>query len=644
MRCMRLFLWIAVLLAASSSGALAQPLEAFVQEPHMRLAELSPDGRHLAFTTETDGRLTLVVHDLVDQQGQSVDVSEVRPIDLRWADDRMLLLMASDVTAYLGLRGTLDFSAIVAIDTEDGLSSRQLLRNVRRAAINFSGGRVVGLDADEGRVFVPLLDQNFDINLMSVDPRSGSSRIAFRGSRWTRDWQVGANGEVLARIDYASEVQRETIRVPDGSGWRIISEQTGVERPSVGLAGEMPDGRFAVTTTFTNESGRRGLYAFSLETGEITGAIFEHPEFDITGVISDPYTQQVLGVSWDEALPRVEWFDPRFAEIQAILDQAAAGQNPAIVSWSRDLSRILFVTQSEAQAPVYYLFDTVTPAIHQLAETHAGLPAGSLRPRQHITYPARDGTRIEAYLTVPEGEGPFPTVLLSHGGPATRDTGGFDPLAHFLASRGYAVIQPNFRGSGGYGDAWEFAGHGEWGTGVMQHDLSDAVAALTTAGIADPARVCIVGGSYGGYAALAGAVFTPDLYRCAVAIAGVSDVEELIELVENRYGRRHWLGAGSADRFTGEGDQSLADAMRAISPANFAENAQAPILLIHGRDDSVVPFSQSQIMQRALRREHKDVELVAVDNGDHWLTSTQMRREVYGALETFLAEHIGEQP
>lgn len=505
----------------------------------MRLAELSPDGRHLAFTTETDGRLTLIVHDLVDQQGQSVDVSEVRPIDLRWADDRMLLLMASDVTAYLGLRGTLDFSAIVAIDTQDGLSSRQLLRNVRRAAINFSGGRLVGLDADSGRIFVPLLDQNFDINLMSVDPLSGSSRIAFRGSRWTRDWQVGSNGDVLARIDYASEVQRETIRVPDGSGWRIISEETGIERPSVGLAGEMPDGRFAVTTTFANGSGRRGLYAFSLETGEITGAIFEHPDYDITGVISDPYTQQVLGVSWDEAFPRVEWFDPRFAEIQAILDEAAAGQNPMIVSWARDLSRILFITQSETQAPVYYLFDTVSPAIHPLAETHAGLPAGSLRPRQHITYPARDGTQIEAYLTVPEGEGPFPTVLLPHGGPASRDTGGFDSLAHFLASRGYAVIQPNFRGSGGYGNAWEFAGHGEWGTGVMQHDLSDAVAALTTAGIADPARLCIVGASYGGYAALAGAVFTPDLYRCAVAIAGVSDVEELIELVENRYGRRH---------------------------------------------------------------------------------------------------------
>ena len=261
----------------------------------MRLAELSPDGRHLAFTTETDGRLTLVVHDLVDQQGQSVDVSEVRPIDLRWADDRMLLLMASDVTAYLGLRGTLDFSAIVAIDTQDGLSSRQLLRNVRRAAINFSGGRLVGLDADSGRIFVPLLDQNFDINLMSVDPLSGSSRIAFRGSRWTRDWQVGSNGDVLARIDYASEVQRETIRVPDGSGWRIISEETGIERPSVGLAGEMPDSRFAVATTFANGSGRRGLYAFSLETGEITGAIFEHPDYDITGVISDPYTQQILG-------------------------------------------------------------------------------------------------------------------------------------------------------------------------------------------------------------------------------------------------------------------------------------------------------------------------------------------------------------
>jgi dipeptidyl aminopeptidase/acylaminoacyl peptidase len=236
-------------------------------------------------------------------------------------------------------------------------------------------------------------------------------------------------------------------------------------------------------------------------------------------------------------------------------------------------------------------------------------------------------------------------VLLPHGGPAARDVDGFDWLAHALASRGYAVLQPNFRGSDGFGKAWEQAGHGEWGIGVMQHDLTDGVAALVAAGIADPERVCVVGASYGGYAALAGATFTPELYRCAAAIAGVADLAIMLSFERNTAGAAsttlsYWRMAMGVDE-TGAESGSVTERLRAASPAAHAERVRAPVLLIHGRDDTVVPITQSRLMERALAAAGKDVQLVELDGEDHWLSGATTRLETLKVLDAFLAEHLG---
>lgn len=304
---------------------------------------------------------------------------------------------------------------------------------------------------------------------------------------------------------------------------------------------------------------------------------------------------------------------------------------------------MIVMTDSEVRAPAVYLYDTRVPRITQIASAYAGLLGVDLPARHAYSYTARDGTAIPGYLTRPLGaSGPTPLVVLPHGGPAARDVGGFDWMAHFLASRGYAVLQPNFRGSRGYGNGWETAGHGQWGIGVMQHDLSDGVAALVEGGLADPERVCIVGASYGGYAALAGAVFTPELYRCAAAIAPVSDLVDMLGFERNRRGGEsaavsYWrlaMGGGDPD--------GLNDRLRAASPAAHPERARAPILLVHGRDDAVVPVEQSRNMARALRRAGKSVELIELDGEDHWLSGGQTRLATLEALDRFLAEHLAE--
>ncbi|WP_426037804.1 alpha/beta hydrolase family protein [Brevundimonas sp. DC300-4] len=254
-----------------------------------------------------------------------------------------------------------------------------------------------------------------------------------------------------------------------------------------------------------------------------------------------------------------------------------------------------------------------------------------------ITYAAGDGLQIHGFLTLPPGREDargLPLVVLAHGGPASRDIVGFDWWGQALASRGYAVLQANFRGSTGYGDAFMEAGYGEWGR-KMQTDLSDGVRYLAEQDLIDPQRVCIVGASYGGYAALAGVTVQQDIYRCAVSVAGISDLRRMVEEEASDGARRENVTVRYWNRFMGAdrlGDRSLDER----SPVKLAEQAGAPILLLHGRDDSVVPIDQSRIMATALRRAGKPVEFVELEGEDHWLSRGDTRQRMLTETVDFL--------
>jgi len=638
---------IGVLVSCLSPAQARQPgIEAFVQAPNLRHARLSPDGTRLAFTTEQDGVSVLIVRDLASGEIQGSRIDDLRTHGLRWANDRILLLTASEVTDIWGVEGRVDYRALLAFDTAGGMSYRQLLRRSNRLGLNLNLAGIAGIDTQTGRLMIPAFDDDRRLNLLSVDPAEGTARTAARGSRDTRDWVVDASGQPAARIDYSNNRNRQTLRIPgEGGGWAAI-DQDERERPSYSLRGFLPDGRLAVSTRpipGQNAPDRRsGLFVLSLETGELGETLFEHAQYDYSRTVMDPYTNLVVGVAWTEDFEQTTWFDPDLAARQDIVDASLPGQNARLQSWDRNRTRFVVVAETSDMPPVYYLYDVQAQSIDLLGAAYPDITLDVLQPRQHIRYEARDGVSIEAYLTQPAGEGPFPTVVLPHGGPASRDSGGYDDFAHYLASRGYAVVQPNFRGSSGYGYRWLEAGYGEWGTGVMQHDLSDAVDRLVNAGIADPDRVCIVGASYGGYAALAGLAFTPDLYACGISVAGVSDLPDMMGYVRERYGPSHWILDSWERRLSGSDEAQTQAALRAVSPAAHAERISAPVLLIHGRNDTVVPIDQSRIMERALRRENHDVQLITLDDGDHWLTSTEMRRRVLSEIEAFLAEHIGE--
>jgi dipeptidyl aminopeptidase/acylaminoacyl peptidase len=307
----------------------------------------------------------------------------------------------------------------------------------------------------------------------------------------------------------------------------------------------------------------------------------------------------------------------------------------SLVSWSDNRRRLIVRVDSPTDVPGYAFVDLETKKADWIGPEYE-LQTNDIAPMRAITYRAADGMELNGYLTVPRGkvEKGLPLVVLPHGGPESRDTLGFDYWSQALASRGYAVLQVNFRGSSGFGHAYHEAGYGQWGR-KMQTDLSDGVRWLAAQGVIDPKRVCIVGGSYGGYAALAGATLDPEPYRCAASVNGVSDLRRMVAYSRSRgaeWSQRYWT------RFMGAEDQGD-PILRDLSPAAQAAKAKIPVLLVHGRDDTVVPLEQSRVMAEALEKAGKPAELVILKGDDHWLSRGETRLQMLRAVVDFLEKH-----
>jgi dipeptidyl aminopeptidase/acylaminoacyl peptidase len=358
-------------------------------------------------------------------------------------------------------------------------------------------------------------------------------------------------------------------------------------------------------------------------------------------MIYDPYTTGLVGTCYVDDVWFCRYFDPALQRIQQAFEDAVNEAGLVqLTSWSMDRKRFIVKASGPRNPGSYYLYDTAKgPSL--LGRAHPRMTPAELGEMLVIKYPARDGTKIPGYLTLPAGKGSknLPMVVMPHGGPELRDYVTFDNWAQMFANRGYAVFQPNFRGSGGYGKRYLEAGYRQWGR-LMQDDITDGVKALIKDGTADPNRICIVGASYGGYAALAGGAFTPELYKCVVSIAGVSD---LVAMIEND---RFEGGGRDSFRFrywkTWVGDpRTDAQEMKAFSPVSHAAKFTAPVLLIHGReDDNVVP-TQSLAMEKALKKAGKPVEYILVDYQGHSFVGPA-RLDLLKNMERFVATHIGK--
>ncbi|HET7811843.1 MAG TPA: S9 family peptidase, partial [Steroidobacteraceae bacterium] len=442
----------------------------------------------------------------------------------------------------------------------------------------------------------------------------------------------------VARVDINDRTNRWQLYTYDGGKDSMILEDVSEMGQPLRLYGLLPDGRIAAVDPH-EEGDRDLLIAIDRKTGA-KEPLHKTGGSDV-GPIGDPWFHRVVGVYWVDDLPKQAFFDAQLQGIYASVSEIFKDGYATLNSWSRDRSRVLVFGERSNDAGAWYVYEPAANKLRSVGKRYPALTTPeSLGDRQSIRFKARDGTSVPAYLTLPVGVEPkkLPLVLLVHGGPHARDTFQFDWWSSFLASRGYAVLQVNYRGSTGYGYDWFNAGRGKWGDGVIQTDVEDGADALVKNGTADGARICIVGASYGGYAALAGATITPDRYVCAASIAGVSDPERMRnESLNSDKGKKapiaEWWRASMGDL----------KHLRTVSPIENADKVKIPILLVHGADDSVVPIEQSRSMNGKLKRAGKDVRYVEMPGDDHWLSSAATRTQMLSEVETFLAAHLGRK-
>lgn len=422
----------------------------------------------------------------------------------------------------------------------------------------------------------------------------------------------------------------------DGAGWKEIYHQGNA---GLGIYGLTSD-ESAIVAVGANGQQFSRVWAIPLD-GSGANVLLEDQRYGIESVIRDGYSRATLGAWVGGPEPKILWLDPRAEAQHKALMRTFAGRGVYIYGRSQSGSRVLARVASHSTPAIYYLVDFSKGTADIVAEAYPALDKVPLGEVREISYEARDGTEIPAYVTLPPGTVAenLPLVVLPHGGPEAHDSRDFDWMAQFLATRGYAVLQPQFRGSTGFGEEHRKAGYRQWG-GLMQDDVTDGVKALIGQRLADPQRICIVGASYGGYAALAGAAFTPDLYACAASINGVADLPAMLGHESKQAGKESDALAYWHEHIGNAFDKDVIDR----SPNRAAAQVRAPILLLHGADDTVVPISQAEAMARALQESGKPYTLIKLPGEDHWLSFSSSRVRVLKELDTFLAAHLGTAP
>ena len=649
MRLLTLFAACFVSLAMGAAPALAKPpLEAFGDAEAVRSASLSPDGKSIAYISRLKGVDYLALYDIATGKNQPlIPISDVKTGGTGWAGPNYIILYASIVTANSGKTYKYQDTSAFAYSLS-GKKIVQLLVDTQGIYAFQSGlGRIVGIDPGGEHVYMPAFmektgtDPTMDLVKVSLETGRGVRVAGREGTNATRNWIMDDKANVVARVDYSDKRSLYEIRAANPTGgYRVIYSET-TKDPSLGIVGFAEhDG--ALVAVKQVDTDFQEMYEISLADGALTGPLRERPDAALSDVILDK-NRIVMGVSYSGLYPRYELFDPVLnkevkAGIAALPDAAVS-----IASWTDDWSKVLFYAEGGTQAPRYMLYDRTAKTIKQVARARPDIKPDEIGEVTTVEYKARDGLTIPALITWPTGIAPdqrknLPMIVMPHGGPESYDNVSFDWLAQFVANEGYVVLQPNFRGSGGFGQSFAQAGYGEWGR-KMQDDVTDGAKALISMGWADGNRTCIVGWSYGGYAALAGGALTPDLYKCVVAIAGVSDLKTMLGHEKRDNGREsrayaYWTSV------IGDPDKDGA-AIEAVSPYRLAASFKAPVLLIHGTDDLVVPDRQSQMMNDALKAAGKPVTYLSIGRDDHSLVNADSRNTALTAIAAFLKMHIG---
>jgi dipeptidyl aminopeptidase/acylaminoacyl peptidase len=615
-----------------AAAADAVPLAMFGRLPSLEDVVISPDGTKIAFVKTNGDARNLAVAALTKAQiVAEARVGDGKLREVEWVDDdNLIVTMSTTSPPPFGFIGPtrewfelinfniskpkvspVSFDLGESVRTFNVVTGDTSLRDVSGRTTLFTRGYCIR----EGTV--PCL--------FSVAYPERRVRLVDEGWEPDTEWLMDDSGKIAAQLTYHDAKKLWEIKTRKNTHWTLVASGTAaIDTPD--LLGFSADGSGILVRFVVN--GDPQWKALNLADNSwgaplAHGAAFAH-------VVEDRKTGRIIGGVREIGGSEYVFFDNELqAHWNAVL-RTFPDERVELESRSDDFSRMVLRVFGRKDGYVYALYDWYSHHATILGKVYDGVAAPA--EVREISYRAADGLSIPAFLTLPQGaaEKGLPLVVLPHGGPAAADTMKFDWWAQALAEQGYAVLQPNFRGSI-LDSRFLEAGFGEWGR-KMQTDLSDGVRYLAQQGIIDSKRVCIVGASYGGYAALAGVTVESNVYRCAVSVAGISDLKRFRKwtgATEMGWNQRYW------DRFIGTSDQND-PALLAISPIEHVNAVSVPVLLIHGRDDTVVPFEQSDVMLSALKRAGKCVSLVTMKHEDHWLSHSDTRLQMLQATVDFL--------
>ena len=632
----RVLLALLVWVSLSAMAKAAPAVEDYGRLPAITDVSLSPSGDRIALVANSaDGRRLFVKSVATGDFLLSLPLKGIRFAGAQWAgDDHLILYTGITLDGGMGFGGDYltqaNRASVVNLTTHKGFDlfgkGGDVVNAVfgRVEAANVGGtwyAYAKGLPAGGGARIIG------DPILYRVNLDTGERTVFARGNDVTRGWFVGPNGEIVARLEGNSL-----------GDWRVLAGRDGLTITSghskYSGAAVLGFGRTA-DTILIDEPVTETAFTDQIEEWPLAPGgkpVVQTLPKDEKWLVHDRDTGLLIGEQVEGDTPHYSFFDPTVLARFTGANGAFQGVNVRLVSAGRGFGRMVVLTDGGDDSGTYWLVDITTGKASVLGEEFPTITSADVGPTRMIEYKAADGLTIHALLTLPPGAAAkdLPLVVMPHGGPIARDRPSFDWWAQAFASRGYAVLQPNFRGSDGYGEDFISAGFGQWGH-KMQTDLSDGVAYLASQGIADPKRACIVGASYGGYAAMAGVTMQHGVYRCAVAYAPVTDLAQLTSYEGIRYGESVELA--DWDRFIGPNSKS------AISPAAHAGEADAPVLIFQGQNDEIVPQAQSMEMDGRLRGAGKVSTLVLFPNETHHMVLETTRNTVVTQSVAFVEKY-----
>ncbi len=626
----------------------------FARDPAVLSAVLSPNGRYVAILRQTEQAQSIIIYDWRANQGATLESARSDDflfIDwIAWKTDDRVMFALHQRAYWRGrphANSTQDVTRVFAVN-RDGTQLKQMFEGqLRQLASDSAPWTLVDIERHDPVHILLSTWGAYGFSLFSVDVNTGHAdeveRMQWRSSQVLVDGQ----GNAVMRAEWLPSDSgiRYFRRAPGTHNWvqaYEIRRSTAAQNRDFSPLGAGPGAGQIYVAARPSGQEYQAVYLYNTATGELGAPVFQGDHADAQVIARDPNDNSVLFGCGELQRWQCRAIDPHLQRhISALAAYFQDLADFSVVDVSADKKVWLLYANGPSIPGTYYVYDLDATHIQPLGSEFPQLPRASLAPSQVVHYHARDNTDLWGYLTTPRNaSGPQPLIVLPHGGPESRDSFAFDFFVQYFASRGYAIFQPNFRGSEGSGRSFADAGHHQWGR-RMQDDITDGVQHLIDTGAVDRNRICIVGASYGGYAALAGAALTPSLYKCAVSIAGVSDLLEMLndERIAEGHGSvayAYWINL-----IGDPGPQH--DELVAVSPARHAASIQIPILLIHGNEDGAVPIRQSELMRDALQAAGKHVEYLRIEQEAHlWSNWTPAdRQRLLQETERFIGAHIG---